>query len=71
MIKFIYLIIFTFLSSVAFSSNKQIIPNGNYEFTWKIYYPDNGKIELLATDYVEINDKNVNFIHMPLSLIHI
>ena len=65
MSKFIYLIIFTFLSSLAFSSNKQIIPNGNYEFTWKIYYPDNGKIELLATDYVEINDKNVNFIHMP------
>ena len=50
--RYIYVLIFTFLSSVAFSSNKQIIPNGNYEFTWKAYFVNDEStiIDFLATE---------------------
>ena len=67
MIKFYYLIIFTFLSLNSFSDSNQIIPNGNYEFTWKAIFVNDGssRIDLLATDYVEIIDDKINFLHMP------
>ncbi len=58
---------FGLLSSVAFGNDKKIIPDGNYEFTWNIAYAPEGKVEFLATDYVEITNNNINFIHMPCS----
>ena len=65
--KIIILFVFGLLSSVAFGNDKKIIPDGNYEFTWNIAYAPEGKVEFLATDYVEITNNNINFIHMPCS----
>ena len=67
MIRFLFLLILSFLTLPSFGNEKQIIPNGNYEFVWKAYFSNNGSsnIDLLATDYVEIIDNKINFLHMP------
>jgi len=63
--KVIIIFVFGLFSSVAFGNDKKIIPDGSYEFRWNITYSPEGKEEFLATDYVEITNNNINFIHMP------
>lgn len=63
--KLIIVIILGLLSSGALGNAIKIIPDGNYEFRWNINYSQEGKVEFLATDYVEITNNNINFIHMP------
>ena len=63
--KLIIVIILGLLSSGALGNDIKIIPDGNYEFRWNINYSQEGKVEFLATDYVEITNNNINFIHMP------
>ncbi len=67
MIKIIYVIFIFFSTSQVFGNNEQIIPNGIYEFIWRVQYTEEGTSDLLANDYVEIIDDKINFLHMPCS----
>ena len=52
MIKIIYVIFIFFSTSQVFANNEQIIPNGIYEFIWKVQYTEEGASDLLSNDYV-------------------
>ena len=65
MFQFLLFIFLSFFSFNSFGNANQILPNGSYEFIWKVYYPDKGKIDIVANDYAEINNDQLSFSHMP------
>ena len=65
MFQFLLFILLSFFSFNSFGNINQILPNGSYEFIWKVYYPDKGKIDIVANDYAEINNDQLSLSHMP------
>ena len=65
MYKIIYIIFIFFSTSQAFGNTEQIIPNGIYEFIWKVQYTEEGTSDLLANDYVEIIDDRIEETNQP------